>query len=656
MNRIKMTGFSVLLFLLSVTFAQESDFDEWLELDLTELMNIKVTTATKTDQLIEKVPATVRIITANQIKDRGYNSLEDVLQDLPGFQIRNIQGFNTYSFQRGAPSQNNLILVLIDGIQVNELNSGGFYGGYLYNLQNVKQIEVVYGPSSALYGTNAISGIINIITKDADDQPKADANITAGSFGTFFIDGSYRINPENSQMTATIAAHYKQTDKADLGGENGDWNWSENMENFEKDFGIDSKINYKNTKIGCTLQDRQSSMTTQDKSVGTDYLDTGTNYHIRFIDAYLSNLYDKGNDWSLKSQLYYRNATVLDNTIAYIRADSAHEIGQVGWYRPNSQIGLEEQFDYEINKSVNLVTGIVVETENLADGFSATYSGDPEKEPAKPGAPDFDNNTLASFYTQIQYKFFNFYEITAGSRLDHSSYYGTVFTPRLGVVYNRKIHTVKLLYTEAFRAPKPWDYNWEDGNPDLEPEFMKAIEFANILTPTKYLRIDLSVYINQINNILTKNDSATQWINADKMNTNGLEANLEYSRGKMQFFINYTFNDSKYSDGKIVPEIAQHGFNTGVGYSMLQNLKLHLRGNYLGRRKNPVHITTTDSDYVDAYFVLNGVISYKPTPKVDIQMAVNNLLDARYYHTSNRPPERYRQAQRAFLIKLGYQI
>ncbi|MFH1249919.1 MAG: TonB-dependent receptor, partial [bacterium] len=59
---------------------------------------------------------------------------------------------------------------------------------------------------------------------------------------------------------------------------------------------------------------------------------------------------------------------------------------------------------------------------------------------------------------------------------------------------------------------------------------------------------------------------------------------------------------------------------------------------------------------VDAYFVLNGVISYKPIPKVDIQIAVNNLLDAHYYHTSNRPPERYRQAQRTFLIKLGYQI
>ncbi|MBN2601516.1 MAG: TonB-dependent receptor plug domain-containing protein [Candidatus Marinimicrobia bacterium] len=120
----------VLFFLFGIVFAQESDFDEWLELDLSELMNVKVTTATKSDQLIEKVPASVRIITARQIKDRAYNSLEDVLADLPGFQFRNIQGFNSYSFMRGAPSQNNLILVLIDGIQINELNSGGFYDGY----------------------------------------------------------------------------------------------------------------------------------------------------------------------------------------------------------------------------------------------------------------------------------------------------------------------------------------------------------------------------------------------------------------------------------------------------------------------------------------------------------------------------------------------
>ena len=77
---------------------------------------------------------------------------------------------NSYVFQRGVPSQNNLIVLLVDGIQINELNSGGFYGGGQYNLSNVERIEVVYGPASALYGTNAISGIVNIITKNSSNQ------------------------------------------------------------------------------------------------------------------------------------------------------------------------------------------------------------------------------------------------------------------------------------------------------------------------------------------------------------------------------------------------------------------------------------------------------------------------------------------------------
>jgi outer membrane cobalamin receptor len=651
MRQLKYSGLLILLFIFRVVHAQESDLDQWLELDLSELMNIKVSTATKKEQLIEKVPATVRIITASQIQERAYHSLEDVLQDLPGFQFRNIQGFNSYSFQRGAPSQNNLILVLVDGIQINELSSGGFYGGYQYNLQNVKQIEVVYGPSSALYGTNAISGIINIITKDAENQPQASASVAGGSFGTLLANCSYKVNPANSPFSTLLAAQYNQTEKADLGGAEGDWDWSEKMENFEKDFSFDSKISYKNTKFGLTLQDKQASRTTNYKSIGTGYLDSGTNWHIRFINAYLRNLYDQKTDWSLKSRLYYRNATVVDNTIAYI--DTTQGVGQVGYYRPTVLAGLEEQFDYQFTEKANLTAGMVLEAEKLASDFSKSYSGDPDKKPPKPGEPDYEHNTLISLYAQSQYKFFQTTEITAGGRLDHSSYYGNVFTPRLGVVYNQNNYTAKLLYTEAFRAPKPWDYHWGSGNPNLDPERMRSIELANLITPTKYLRLELCLYKNQIYDILTQD---TCWVNADQLNTNGLELNLDYSRNKIQLYLNYTYTDSKYSDGSVVPEIARHSLNTGIGYSIWQNLKVHLRGNYLSRRKNPVLITTTNSHYVNAYLVWNSVINYMPTPKMEIQMAVNNLLGAVYYHTSNRPPERYRQPQHTILLKFSYQI
>ncbi|MCF8268246.1 MAG: Plug domain-containing protein, partial [Ignavibacteriales bacterium] len=127
--------------------------EKLLSLDLEELANLKVVSVTKSPIYIRDAPATVRVITAAAIKQNGFLTLDDALAQLPGFQFRNIQGFNSYIFQRGIPNQNNLTLVLVDGIQINELNSGGFYGGGQYNLADVERIEVVYGPASALYGT-----------------------------------------------------------------------------------------------------------------------------------------------------------------------------------------------------------------------------------------------------------------------------------------------------------------------------------------------------------------------------------------------------------------------------------------------------------------------------------------------------------------------
>ena len=116
----------VLFYSFDILYSQQKELDELLDLSMEELTNIQVITALKIPQKIQQVPATVRIITAEEIKNRGYLKLEDALSDLPGMQFRKINGYNSYVFMRGVPNQNNLMLVLIDGIQINELNSGGF--------------------------------------------------------------------------------------------------------------------------------------------------------------------------------------------------------------------------------------------------------------------------------------------------------------------------------------------------------------------------------------------------------------------------------------------------------------------------------------------------------------------------------------------------
>lgn len=152
------------LFFPVFSFAQTDTINIY-DLSLTELSKLKINSASKgTENLIE-IPSTIYIITASEIKEKGYLTLEEALSGLHGFQFRNTLGMNSYIFQRGIPNQNNLTLILIDGIKVNEFNSGGGYGGGQYNLANVDHITVIYGPASVAYGTNAVTGIINITTK-----------------------------------------------------------------------------------------------------------------------------------------------------------------------------------------------------------------------------------------------------------------------------------------------------------------------------------------------------------------------------------------------------------------------------------------------------------------------------------------------------------
>jgi outer membrane receptor for ferrienterochelin and colicin len=233
------------IFLFFNALAQKKNLDVY-NLNFEELSKLKIVTASKTEQDIKELTSTLHVISAEEIQERAYFTLDEMLSDLPGFQFRNVMSLNSYVFQRGIPNQNNLTLILIDGIQVNELNSGGFYGGGQYNLSNIERVEVVYGPSSVAYGTNAVSGIINIITKNAEKN-KGSFTTTIGNFN----------------------------------------NWTDLLDNFEDDYALDMKVNYKNFIFGTNYLNKQTSTATFQKSIGSSYKDYGTLWNIRFLNNYL---------------------------------------------------------------------------------------------------------------------------------------------------------------------------------------------------------------------------------------------------------------------------------------------------------------------------------------------------------------------------------
>jgi outer membrane receptor for ferrienterochelin and colicins len=135
-----------------------------------EELTTQVASVSKTSESLREAPATVIIVTADEIQRHGYLDLEELLHDLPGFDVTRGNG-STYSWvdQRGYVSINNdRLIFLVDGVEQGDLSDNTVYISRQYPLSNIERVEIVYGPASTMYGANAYTGVISVITKQAE--------------------------------------------------------------------------------------------------------------------------------------------------------------------------------------------------------------------------------------------------------------------------------------------------------------------------------------------------------------------------------------------------------------------------------------------------------------------------------------------------------
>src|SRR6185312_3824946 len=220
--------------------------DSLLQLSLEQLMNIKVVTASGYSQTTAEAPSTITVITAQQIKDRGYFQLEDALRDIPGIDLIHINGYApTLIYFRGMYGAENLrALLMIDGIVENNIVGTNDMAGPAYSLHNVQRIEIIWGPASALYGANAYGGVINIITKKGADINGFKAEQGYGSFNTRFEKLSMGLRKANLEFA--VAGTLYNTDGPKFA--NRDPNYSNSYVNNAKSLNTTVSYYAKNTK------------------------------------------------------------------------------------------------------------------------------------------------------------------------------------------------------------------------------------------------------------------------------------------------------------------------------------------------------------------------------------------------------------------------
>ncbi|SVC61036.1 uncharacterized protein METZ01_LOCUS313890, partial [marine metagenome] len=199
------------------------------ELDLMALMNLEVVSASNTAEKLSQAPASVLVVTGNEMVERGYSSLIDIFADLPGVDLAITYGDLYYkAYWRGYRKDASPFLFMIDGRIMNHLWFNRTDMLAAVSLSNIERVEVVYGPASAVYGPNAMMGVFHIITKkdygkDGNDYG-ASVSFSGGTFmqkaGTSFderrADVSMGYNKDDFSLQLSSSMHNLGMDEDSL--------------------------------------------------------------------------------------------------------------------------------------------------------------------------------------------------------------------------------------------------------------------------------------------------------------------------------------------------------------------------------------------------------------------------------------------------------
>lgn len=572
----------VLLFHVQYTFAQSNDEED---LSLVYGDKFTVSIATGSQQQLRRAPAVATVITAEDIAAMGATDLDQVLETVPGMHVaRSNVSYSPLYVIRGIYSQfTPQTLLLQNGIPMTTLfqgNKGGVWGGY--PIEHIARIEIIRGPGSALYGADAYSGVINIITKTAAETPGTQAGVRAGSFNT--KDAWVQHGGKLGQVDVAAYLRVGSTD------------------------GFKETI----TKDAQSLNDRffgtHASLAPGEVNTGRDAVDGNldlgydkwrfrTGYKLRDnvgtgagIGAALDPV-GKGRSERITADLSWTNSEFaeywgLGLAGSYLQYNDTVAVPFVifptGVTFPTGtfsggMIGAPEKWERQFrfsayatysgfaNHQLRFGTGHddlnLYKTEERKN-FSFTSSGTPV-----PLASVIDFTDIAPFltphrrkinyaYVQDEWKLARDWTLTTGVRHDRYSDFGGTTNPRLALVWDASLDvTAKLLYGTAFRAPsfvEQYSINnpVNRGNPNLRPETIKTLEAALSWQARADLQVNFNIFKYDMKDMIRAVPNATPgtgstYSNVGTQSGKGLELELLWDASRnLRVSGNYAYQHS----------------------------------------------------------------------------------------------------------------
>ena len=547
-----------------------------------------IVTATRTANSVDQVLATSTVIERKEILESQALTVADVLRTKAGIDVASNGGPGQTSsvFIRGAESDHTLIM--IDGVK---MNPGTIGVAAIQNipLNMIDRIEVIMGPRSTLYGSDALGGVIQIFTRQGKT---AEAGWKFGSFNTQELSASYHRKDGDIRLGIDLSA--ARTDGFPARTETTD----------DSPYKNDSL----NLKLGNTFGNTDLDFQFLGSRGRTDYYD--------FVLTPVAQDYTNASS-SLNAKVNAMDNWISKLLLSYFKDDIQQR--QSTDYLKTTRYELDWQNDIVIGTS-NLVTaGIQTYWENAKSlSFGSGFDEDTE---------------TVGLYAQDQFES-GANQLTAGLRYtDHSSFDGKT-TGELSYGYQAS-NATKLIasYATGFRAPGSTDRFGFGGNPDLNPETSKSIELSARFNPSSIHRTRVSVFQNEIDNLINYVDPdgfngalPGRNENIDKTRTRGIELTYLFRKGPYVIDAGVTLQDPKdlTTDQQLARRAKEKYSITGryVGNDYSASAEL----TYTGERPDSAY-----SDIIlDAYTLLNLSATKSFSNRIHLGLRLVNITDEDY--------------------------
>jgi len=589
--------------------------------------------AAKHLQKVRKAPASITIITDDDIRKYGYRKMSDVLNNTKSFYIysdRNYDYIGVRGFAR-LGDYGNRVLQLVDGHTYNDNVYGSvfFDNEFGIDLDLIKKIEVVRGPCSTLYGSNGLFGIVNVVTKSGHDINGFYIKSEAGSYDTYkgtFIFGKRFENDFDLIFSVSLLDSEGQdlyfVEFDDPVTSNG---WARDADG-EKAGKIFLKSMYHELMFIANVSWREKHVPTA--SYETIFNDNRhkTIDQRSFAEIKLEHAFESNKE--LMARIYYdRYDFVGEYPLDYppVTLNKDESYGQ--W------MGTELRYFQRLGTSHHI---------NLGGEAILHINADQKNYDVEPPVTYLDDNrsfTTWSAFVQDEWDISLWLRLTAGFRYDHSTTFGEHVSPRIGIIGQlTRESTLKLLYGQAFRAPTVYELYYQDdndtakANPDLEPEIVDTYEIIWEQELGPILKGAVSAFRYEVRDLITQvedpDDGLLQFQNIEHIKSDGIEIGLEANwPNVIKGHIGYTFQETvnKITDQRL-SNSPRHLVKAGVTIPIYKDkLFLGTQSRFMDER------LTRNGQHADRSIITDlNIYAHNLVKGLDLSLGIFNLFDEDY--------------------------